>query len=249
MLVSTRCEAKERHVRHRRPTWRWLAVWWLWALLLLGGSTWMFTQGRLTWPPLLATQGHSMLPTYHPGTLVVLEGVPPASVRVGRVVAIHVPGNFRTQYHYPAIVLHRVYTKSRLGQVPVIRTKGDNNASPEPFKVPVTDVIGAPVLAIPYAGYGLLFLHSRFGLMAVGGLLILWIGYRVANWFLDGQNRGLGTPIPGALALPQDTDALDRLNTQLATLEKIMARQTLVLEELEAALERLALTQPRHPDG
>ncbi len=96
-------------------------------------------------PPLLAIATGSMVPTFHRGTLVVLEHATPAQIHVGTIIAFHVSC-------LPAPTVHRVYRIVSGGASPVYLTKGDANPSPDPCTVPYADVIGRVVAIVPYLG-------------------------------------------------------------------------------------------------
>ncbi len=69
----------------------------------------------------------SMVPRFSPGDVVVVTPEPPRSLRVGQVITYNVP----VAPHEP--ITHRVVAILRHGEHPVIRTKGDANAAPDPW--------------------------------------------------------------------------------------------------------------------
>lgn len=140
--------------------------------------------------PFRVVSGHSMLPTLRTGDLVVIRGVPEWSLRVGEIVAIRVPKVDQTTYHYPAAVVHRISALSIKGTTLTVQTKGDNQG-PDPFTIPASDVSGRMLFAIPYIGYGFLFLHSRQGHIAVIGLAILVLLYVAVTALLGREGDGL----------------------------------------------------------
>jgi len=96
-------------------------------------------------PPLLAIASGSMIPTFHRGTLVVLEHASPGSIHVGTIIAFHVSC-------LPAPTVHRVYRIVQGGASPVYLTKGDANPAPDPCTVPFADVVGVVAASVPYLG-------------------------------------------------------------------------------------------------
>jgi len=96
--------------------------------------------------PVLAIATGSMVPTLHPGTLVVVEHASPSSITVGTIIAFHVSC-------LPAPTVHRVYRLVEGGSSPVFQTKGDANPLPDPCTVPYSDVLGKVVAVVPYAGF------------------------------------------------------------------------------------------------
>jgi signal peptidase len=69
----------------------------------------------------------SMVPHFSPGDVIVVTPEPLADVRVGQVITYHAP----VQGHM--IVTHRVVKVLTGGAHPVIWTKGDANAAPDPW--------------------------------------------------------------------------------------------------------------------
>ncbi|MGN6378877.1 MAG: signal peptidase I [Gaiellales bacterium] len=69
----------------------------------------------------------SMTPRFSPGDVVVVTPEAPQSLRVGQVVTYNVP----VAPHEP--ITHRVVAILHRGEHPVIRTKGDANAAPDPW--------------------------------------------------------------------------------------------------------------------
>lgn len=156
--------------------------------------------------PFEAVSGHSMLPTLATGDLVVTRGVPVWSLRVGEIVAVHVPVADQTTYHYPAEIVHRISALYVRGTTLVVQTKGDSQG-PDPFTVPASDVDGRMLFAVPYAGYGFLFLNSRQGHIALIGLSVLLLLYLALN-AVTGAAEGVGTGAPLALGAESESLAL-----------------------------------------
>jgi signal peptidase len=151
--------------------------WWAIPFLVVGilGLAVVTVLGTTT--PLVVTDGISMLPTLRTGELAVLEGVTPAALRVGEIVAVRVPAHDQRTYHYPPLIVHRIFALELQGSRLMVQTKGDNHQAPEPFLVPASNVRGRLLLAIPYLGEPLLFVHSRPGEIALGGLILLALLY------------------------------------------------------------------------
>lgn len=96
--------------------------------------------------PILAIATGSMVPTFHRGTLVVIEKATPSEIHVGTIIAFDVSC-------LPAPTVHRVYKILQTGPSPVYLTKGDANPSPDPCDVPYSHVIGRAVVWVPYLGF------------------------------------------------------------------------------------------------
>lgn len=154
--------------------------------VLMVGLAWLGVVSVLgTNHPLEATVGTSMLPTLGTGDLVVLRGVAPQEIRVGDIVAVHPSAEDRAEYRYPATVMHRVERISFDNGTVTVHTRGDNESARDPFSVPASAVEGRLAYSIPNAGWVLFYLRSRQGLIAVGGLLLLYLVYAVTKWVGD----------------------------------------------------------------
>lgn len=188
--------------------WRQITVWVVFAALCvsLGWSTMILAFGTVH--PFRAVSGHSMLPTLRTGDLVIIRGVPEWSLRVGEIVAIHVPKVDQITYHYPPAVVHRIVALYIKGTTLTVQTKGDNQG-PDPFTIPASDVRGRMLFAIPYIGYGFLFLHSPQGHIAVIGLAVLVLLYVAVTVLVGREDDGLIPEQPIApLSLGSEGQAL-----------------------------------------
>jgi signal peptidase len=102
--------------------------------------------------------GHSMLPRYHTGDMVLVEKH--ASYHVGEVIAYHVP---KGDPMAGAQVIHRIIGgNATTGWL----VKGDNRTAPDVWRPKNGDIVGAKVLRIPDAIIVLQFLRTPF-LMAL----------------------------------------------------------------------------------
>lgn len=102
--------------------------------------------------------GHSMLPRYHTGDLVLVEHR--SAYRVGEVIAYHVP---KGDPMAGAQVIHRIIGgNAKTGFI----VKGDNRTAPDVWHPTPKDIVGAKVLRIPDAIVVLQFLRTPF-LMAL----------------------------------------------------------------------------------
>jgi signal peptidase I len=116
-----------------------------------------------------------------PGDLAVTRRVPTASLRVGDVIVFYPPGETATPK------MHRIVTLTRAGTVTTVTTKGDANATVDPWG-PVTlretsayrlaavvpKVGWVPIWVTHIPGHG-----GRATLFIVAGLLIAFVGLRV----------------------------------------------------------------------
>jgi signal peptidase I len=104
--------------------------------------------------------GHSMLPRYHTGDLVLVERK--QSYHVGQVIAYRVP---KGDPMAGAQVIHRIIGgDAKRGFL----VQGDNRSAPDVWRPKPSDVVGAKALRIPNAVLLLQFLRSPvlLGLLA-----------------------------------------------------------------------------------
>ncbi|MES1247591.1 MAG: signal peptidase I [Actinomycetota bacterium] len=102
--------------------------------------------------------GHSMLPRYHTGDMVLVEHR--AHYHVGEVIAYHVP---KGDAMAGAQVIHRIIGgNEKTGFI----VQGDNRTAPDIWHPTNKDIVGAKVLRIPDAIVVLQFLRTPF-LMAL----------------------------------------------------------------------------------
>jgi signal peptidase len=102
----------------------------------------------------------SMSPTIAPKSAVIIEK---GHYHVGEVVTFTESG---------LTVTHRLVSINAAG---LITTKGDANASADPWHVPKSQIIGGVVATMPEVGYWLVYLKSPLGAASVLlALLAIW---------------------------------------------------------------------------
>lgn len=258
MAVPSRRERSvrvQRPVRHRSVPRSIVLV--LLAVLLTFGVRMGLDAVLKTPVPLVATSGSSMLPTIRTGELAVIQGIPKSSIHVGEIVAIAVPPGYQRTYGYHPIVLHRIYKMYRYhGQLRII-TKGDHQAA-DPYWFTPGDIRGRLLYLVPYAGLPLLFLESRYGLIALGGIVLLlllhWlaqaaigVGIEVrkeVSWHPSGPATDLA-PLVAAIHeygqhLKSHTEIVKEMAGSAHELRESVAVHNLVLQELHALLHHPA---------
>jgi signal peptidase len=144
------------------------------VLLLAGGAFAMYETGNLPYRVYVVHTG-SMYPTIPPESAVVVrEG----DYRVGQVVSFVEHGN---------VVSHRLLAIHPDG---TITTKGDANATADPWHVPVSNIIGGVVAAPRHLGYLLTYLKLPTGAASIVlALVCLW-----QIWGLAGSVASVGPP-------------------------------------------------------
>jgi signal peptidase len=88
---------------------------------------------RTGWYRTLTVLSGSMTPRIPVGALVLVTPESPTKVRVGQVVTYQIPV---LDHH---VISHRVVKVISGGERPVLQTKGDANAAPDPWTFQVTD--------------------------------------------------------------------------------------------------------------
>lgn len=143
------------------------------ALVLLG------LLPNLGWYRTETVLSGSMKPYFSPGDIVVVTPEATRDVRVGQVISYHIPvGDHHVQSH-------RVIEVVRGGDHPLVRTKGDANASPDPWTARLNGGTAWQVRAVvPKAGWAIVWLRTPairrvaiFALpllLAILGLLRIW---------------------------------------------------------------------------
>ncbi|MGH9293173.1 MAG: signal peptidase I [Acidimicrobiales bacterium] len=145
----------------------------------------------------------SMQPGFPVGGVVVTQRVPVSSLQVRDVVLFHPPGEHDVTY------VHRIISLEHTSHGVIVRTQGDDNASPDPWSL---HLLGSSVyearFTVPVVGYVAVWGHSPSGrkdiLLAAASLLVL-----LAGWVLLAQStRGHRRATSGQPSLAPAGDAL-----------------------------------------
>lgn len=124
------------------------------ALILLAGVICVL----LNYEPAIVMSG-SMEPSYHTGSLVLVDRDKAADVEIGDAIAFDNGGVF---------IAHRIIKKCNEGFI----TKGDANESEDPWIVPVSDVKGKVVFSIPLVGYIVKLANGTPGIILIACTII-----------------------------------------------------------------------------
>jgi signal peptidase len=103
----------------------------------------------------VAVYSGSMVPAIPVGGIAVEKPVASQSVRTGDVITFddpYVPGR---------VVTHRVVRVFRVGGRVAYRTKGDANPVVDPWTIGLPSRVGRVSFRVPYAGYALVYAHTR----------------------------------------------------------------------------------------
>jgi signal peptidase I len=112
----------------------------------------------------------SMVPTLRVGSIALDRPVTAKSVRVGDVIT------FSDPYVTGRLVTHRIIRIFHTTNGLAYRTKGDANATRDPWTVRLPDRVGRVTFSIPVAGYVLWYAHTRevrTAIIALAALLLL----------------------------------------------------------------------------
>jgi len=158
--------------------------------VLAGMISLPFVAGTSTYP-IAVVDGSSMSPTLHNGDLVFFDKAA-KPVRNGTIIVF-----VQSQSGVPGldsllmpIVIHRVVGIGiEPNGVTFYRTKGDNNLQDDPFVTDSGNVLGVPVLVVPYLGYPLQFLKTSFGMVALTALISLYFFSEFDTKFNEEEER------------------------------------------------------------
>jgi signal peptidase len=103
----------------------------------------------------VAVYSGSMQPTLAVGSLAVDRPVSASKVRVGDVIT------FSDPYVKGRLVTHRVVEILTTPHGLAYRTKGDANATRDPWTIRLTGQVGRVSFNVPLAGYVLVYAHTR----------------------------------------------------------------------------------------
>ena len=92
----------------------------------------------------------SMSPAILPGAVVIVEPVPPVTLKVGDVITYRRPDQPQISITHRIVTIR--YEESSPGG-PIIRTKGDANPTPDPWHVQLYGTAWREVLSVPFLGY------------------------------------------------------------------------------------------------
>jgi signal peptidase I len=127
--------------------------------------------------PLAVVNGNSMFPVLHNGDLVVFRHINTDDIENGTIVVAVEGGAPVNSLNYLVrpIIIHEVYQRivNQYGKI-YYQTKGVNNPYPDPFLVPAQNILGSPIVVVPYAGFIFMFLSSPEGLVALIGFLTIY---------------------------------------------------------------------------
>ncbi|MEM0271698.1 MAG: signal peptidase I [Thermoprotei archaeon] len=127
--------------------------------------------------PVAVVSGNSMFPVLHNGDLVVFHHIDTQDIPNGTII-VFVEGGAPVGYLDFLVrptVIHEVIGRvvNQYGRV-YYETKGVNNPFPDPGLTPAQNVVGTPIVVIPYVGFLVFFFSSPEGLVALIGFLTVY---------------------------------------------------------------------------
>ncbi len=132
----------------------------------------------------------SMEPSFHVGSVVVIEKVDPNLVREGDVITFNTPLDLN--HKQPAektMTTHRVERIIDNQGVRLFETKGDANNDVDANTVMATDVVGRATFDVPYLGYASHFLRGKTGLMVLIAVAVGVILFELGHLALKLRGR------------------------------------------------------------
>jgi signal peptidase len=125
-------------------------------ILLMIVAILTFFAPRFGWR-LDAVMSGSMEPELKVGGLVITRPVESQNIKIGDTITFYCPLSKKMTSHRVILV-----SSSTLSY---FRTKGDANEDPDPFIVPVQNVVGKVCFHIPYLGYFTQFIKTPLGII------------------------------------------------------------------------------------
>jgi len=121
----------------------------------------------------MSVQSGSMEPSYPVGSIIYVRKADESQLNEGKVVTFHLPEE-------QTFVTHRIVRVDK--QERLIYTKGDANELEDSLATSFSDVIGSPLVCIPYLGYVAGYLSSTVGKI---GILLSVVMVCILSW-MDG---------------------------------------------------------------
>lgn len=111
--------------------------------------------------PIVAVESDSMVPTFHRGDILILQGIPEEQLIIGDIIVFSPPSQ-------PTPIVHRIIEINPDG---TFQTKGDANSGQLPFEKEIAgnQIHGKEILIVPYLGW------IKIGMMEFLLPNILWV--------------------------------------------------------------------------
>jgi signal peptidase len=145
----------------------------------LGGNTDVFV-----------VDGHSMLPTILPGSIVITKKQ--SDYQVDDIVAYKL-----TEGRLSKNVVHRIIEETENG----FKIQGDNNEGPDPGFWKNDKIIGKTVFVMPYVGYAFSLIRNPI-VMVVGSIVIMLVQHEIKKRKKGSKRQRYGTQVMPAGPVP-----------------------------------------------
>jgi signal peptidase I len=156
------------------------------VILFMIAAVLTFLAPRFGWR-MDAVMSGSMEPQLKVGSLVTTRPVEFKDIKIGDTITFYCPLD-------KEMISHRV-TAVESGTLSYFRTKGDANDDPDPFIVPVQNVVGRVCFHILYLGYATQFIKTPLGMLltlCIPGLILIAMEIRNIRQVLhDRQVKGV----------------------------------------------------------
>ncbi len=133
------------------------------AALVVVGALAVSLAPRLLGYSSVIVYGGSMADSVSVGSIAVTEEVSTEDVGVGDVIVFHPPTTSTNPSTNPSALMHRVVSVREEDGQRLFRTKGDANATPDPWEVGIEGRGSRVVYAVPYVGYLVNFAGTPLG--------------------------------------------------------------------------------------
>lgn len=130
----------------------------------------------------------SMQPGFSIGGVAITQTIPTNKLKVGDVAVFHVPYLKNTTY------IHRIISLNKSNNQYIIRTKGDDNQSADPWLLKITSSKSYVArFTLPFIGYLAVWIHSYSGrkilLTIAGALAIIFVASLLLEYEKKYQNK------------------------------------------------------------
>jgi signal peptidase len=141
------------------------------SFIVIGYSLLILFTGTLS--PVIVVRSNSMFPILARGDLVFVKSASITNLDVGSIIVFEPPKPYD-----PSLTIHRVIKKWVEGDTVFFNTKGDNNATPDTYRIPASNIRAEYTgIKIPLLGYVIFFIQSPLGTVSFISVFGIWIVY------------------------------------------------------------------------
>ncbi|MBN2074493.1 MAG: signal peptidase I [Dehalococcoidales bacterium] len=153
------------------------------SLLSIVITVFVYVAPHLGWSVNSVVSG-SMEPALGKGSLIVTRPVDPKELEAGDIILFSSPISSKT------MITHRIIDVD-YNSLLSLRTQGDANLNPDPYRVPGQNVIGKVVLHVPSIGYFTEFVKKPAGFITLSVVpsVIIFALYAMIIWREIAKNK------------------------------------------------------------